>query len=408
MNIIQFLLTVLLASSSSLLLAQPTSVSAVFDSLNHRVLTTKKGYYQTYYTWKTAPKEDTSFYQAEIYFFRDSNKALNTACFVVKRDNDTWQAYDGEKGYTKYNNKPKVRVDTIGKDGAILYKGNSGGDIIFLPLLYNKQNIFPLEKHDTSSLKIIENQGEKTIYITLEDTFVNTYRINPKDPVIGSRKVIYEISYPDYQLKQHTDWFYFMTTPIYRNTIISPIQPLLDSIKFEKIFNLDSLLQAGYTLTDRETESNAQRQKEVQLIEVGATLPDFGIVNLDGDTVKLNGLNKGVLLLDFWYQSCYPCLQALPAIEQLYQKQQQYNLMVLGVNPFDRDPAKIKRFLKDRDISYPSLLDTDKLYVQKLGIKGYPTMLLVDAATKKVLYVQEGFSERVEKKLIELLNAYKD
>lgn len=389
--------------NSLFLSAQPTSVSAVFNSVNQRFTSVKKGYYETSVRWKSAMKEDTSIYKAQVYFFKEEDD--NTAKFVAKwgKDDLLMQIYDGVQLYSVNPKKQFITSYYKGEDGKQVFKGNFGGMAVFLPYLLTKPAIFPIEKYDSSSLKVLKENKEKILLVTLKDTLINNSKITSKDPDVIFRKIEYEITYPDYQIRRHTDLVSFTSNPQYTDTRLSNIKALPDSVTFEKMFNLDSLLKVGYKLRDGDAIQKEVITQQPTLIKEGDVLPDFAMVNLEGDTVRASDLRNGLILLDFWYKSCFPCLKAMPAIERLYQKQHSLHLTVLGINPSDKDPLKLRQFMEDREFNYPSLLDVNKIFIKKTGINAFPTMLLVDAETKKVLLVQQGYAEELEADLIQLI-----
>jgi uncharacterized protein (UPF0332 family) len=58
-----------------------------------------------------------------------------------------------------------------------------------------------------------------------------------------------------------------------------------------------------------------------------------------------------------------------------------------------------KNFVQDREIAYPTLLDTDHKYFDTLRLQGVPVLVLVEAKSGKVLYVSYGKTENLEQEL---------
>ena len=78
-------------------------------------------------------------------------------------------------------------------------------------------------------------------------------------------------------------------------------------------------------------------------------------------------------------------------------------MIVLGMNGFDKNPATIKTFMKERAVTYHTLLDTNRKIAEQLQIRGYPTMLLIEAKSRKVLMAHSGFSLEIESKVSEFM-----
>ncbi|MXW07623.1 MAG: TlpA family protein disulfide reductase, partial [Gammaproteobacteria bacterium] len=53
---------------------------------------------------------------------------------------------------------------------------------------------------------------------------------------------------------------------------------------------------------------------------VGKSVPDFTLPNLSGETISLSDLQQknDVVLVEFWASWCGPCIEAIPALKDLY------------------------------------------------------------------------------------------
>ncbi len=76
---------------------------------------------------------------------------------------------------------------------------------------------------------------------------------------------------------------------------------------------------------------------------------------------------------------------------------------MLGINGFDKNPATIKSFMNERAVTYHTLLDTNRKLAEQLQIRGYPTMILIEAKSRKVLMAHSGFSLEIESKVSEFM-----
>lgn len=110
---------------------------------------------------------------------------------------------------------------------------------------------------------------------------------------------------------------------------------------------------------------------------------------------------KNVIIVDFWYTHCHPCVKAMPSLDKLYRKYKDKGLKVFGLNSVDNQPRSKKlldNFLGKRDISYDIILatpDVDIMY----KVNGYPTMYVVDR-NGKIAYAEIGFSDDDFEKLV--------
>ncbi len=117
---------------------------------------------------------------------------------------------------------------------------------------------------------------------------------------------------------------------------------------------------------------------------------------------------KNVIIVDFWYTHCHPCVKAMPSLDKLYRKYKDKGLKIFGINSVDNRPKSKKlldNFLSKRDISYDIILatpDVDIMY----KVNGYPTMYVIDK-NGKIAHAELGFREKsfneMVKKVEELL-----
>ena len=106
--------------------------------------------------------------------------------------------------------------------------------------------------------------------------------------------------------------------------------------------------------------------------------PEFELPVLDQSrTLSLADLKGKVVYLDFWASWCAPCALSLPELEKLRARFKNEGFEVIAVN-LDRSLADARRFLSDKDINYPILVDRQQLTPERYGVAGMPTAFLLD------------------------------
>ena len=110
---------------------------------------------------------------------------------------------------------------------------------------------------------------------------------------------------------------------------------------------------------------------------VGSKAPDFELVNLKEQPVKLGELRGKIVVLNFWATWCEPCKIEMPFFEELHQSGQA-NLEILGIN-FDEPAPQVEQFVEEYDLHFPILLDPGGEVQRIYRVRGYPTTLIVDA-----------------------------
>ena len=120
---------------------------------------------------------------------------------------------------------------------------------------------------------------------------------------------------------------------------------------------------------------------------------------------KLSEINGKIILLDFWYTSCYPCIKAIPAVNKLYHDYKDRGVVVYGINMFDdevRDKSRLDKFFRNNVVDYTSIM-VDKEITGEFQMEGYPTLLVLDE-NYQVIFKEVGFNENLYSEVADFLN----
>jgi cytochrome c biogenesis protein CcmG, thiol:disulfide interchange protein DsbE len=113
----------------------------------------------------------------------------------------------------------------------------------------------------------------------------------------------------------------------------------------------------------------------------GKPAPDFTLEVISGgepgSRIKLSDLRGKAVVLDFWASWCIPCKEQVPIIDGFARAYEGKDVVVVGVNTSD-DRADALGFLKGRNLGYPSVLDADGRVAMAYGVRGLPTLLVLD------------------------------
>ena len=116
---------------------------------------------------------------------------------------------------------------------------------------------------------------------------------------------------------------------------------------------------------------------------------DFQLLALDGQPVHLRDLDADFILLDFWGTWCEPCLGSIPHLIDLQKKYGPSKLKVVGIAcekaAANRRSGIVAATSDKLGINYPVLLadkDGDTPLQNELGVRYYPTMILLDRQGK--------------------------
>ncbi|MDQ1135832.1 peroxiredoxin [Microbacterium sp. SORGH_AS 1204] len=109
---------------------------------------------------------------------------------------------------------------------------------------------------------------------------------------------------------------------------------------------------------------------------------DFAGTLDSGAAVSSADYTGTVLVVNFWYATCGPCIIEAPRLEQAYQSFQGQDVAFLGVNTYDQ-PSTAQSFARDHGVSYPSAMAVNdaelKLaFNEKTPLNATPTTLVLD------------------------------
>ena len=108
-----------------------------------------------------------------------------------------------------------------------------------------------------------------------------------------------------------------------------------------------------------------------------------------------------VVIVDFWATWCGPCRREMPNVKAFYEKNVERGFDVVGIS-LDQDQEALAQYLEENQIPWDNLAgdDTQEL-AGKYGIRGIPTMMLVDRDGKvvSVAHSLEALAPTAEKLL---------
>lgn len=117
---------------------------------------------------------------------------------------------------------------------------------------------------------------------------------------------------------------------------------------------------------------------------------EFNLPLLERRNVGLKDFKGKVVILNFWASWCPPCREEMPSLERLYKGYKDKGLLILGVN-YMETPKKVKGFMKEFKLTFPTLLDKDGEVMREYMVVGIPTTFIID---KKGMVAGKVFGDR--------------
>lgn len=121
------------------------------------------------------------------------------------------------------------------------------------------------------------------------------------------------------------------------------------------------------------------------LLKEGKLFPPMQLLNSNLQSHSLTDNTGKYFLLDFWFTSCKPCLEAIPRLNDIYKKFNKSGLEIISVS-VDRDPT-VKKWLRrimEGDMPWKHSLDLNGLNSEKLFVKNFPRYILLDENWKVI------------------------
>ncbi|HET7892142.1 MAG TPA: redoxin domain-containing protein [Candidatus Sulfotelmatobacter sp.] len=135
----------------------------------------------------------------------------------------------------------------------------------------------------------------------------------------------------------------------------------------------------GLAGCNQRSASPSQAAKHIAAGEMGSSLPDFSVQDLQGRSLSSADFRGKVVLIDFWATWCQPCKKEMPGYQSLEDRYGSQGFAVIGLKfetmPDMEDPIQ---FAKEIGVHYPLAVATDDLKNKFGGIEGLPTTLIYD------------------------------
>jgi peroxiredoxin len=125
------------------------------------------------------------------------------------------------------------------------------------------------------------------------------------------------------------------------------------------------------------------------LLKKGTPAPYFEALNLDGKLVKFSDYRGKLVLLDWWYVGCKPCVKSMIDIQKIQDELGSDSFTIIGMNPISKSRA-IKRFKRKFNYNHEVLLPS-KTFKDAYKIRAYPTIYLI-GKNGRIVYARAGYS----------------
>jgi thiol-disulfide isomerase/thioredoxin len=119
-------------------------------------------------------------------------------------------------------------------------------------------------------------------------------------------------------------------------------------------------------------------------IEVGATMPEYSAMNLDGSKFDLASKRSKVVLVNVWATWCGPCRFEIPELQRMHDAYAPKGFEVVGVSVDESGVEAVRQFVGEQKMTYPVALDPEGKLANLLQTSVLPTSVLLDRSGKIV------------------------
>lgn len=327
-------------------------------------------HYYILYFQKFLSEKDTTVYEAEVYLKRVYSDSFGYYLNIYHPEWESRQIYDGKTiAWIDYKNKVCMLTD-VAEYGTGSMDGNVTSNFIIGRLMKKERWTDFISDPEITKMEFTSKKGISHFTIQFKDG--EEIKNNSIDITFNKKTSAYYFS-------EKLD---FEGMHQYRE-LITDVQKT--NFNTDTLFHFEKFLPAGFKV------KNYSPGQPVPLLENNKFTPSWKLTDLDGKEVHIDSLFGKVILLDFWYRSCYPCMKLQPFLQQLHDEYKDKGLVVLGVNPFDKDDELLREFIAGKKMSYPVLLNAKEVS-EMYNVSGYPTLYLI-SKEGKIAKTHVGYSE---------------
>ena len=153
-----------------------------------------------------------------------------------------------------------------------------------------------------------------------------------------------------------------------------------------RIFTLSFLILYSMILYSQRGVSSYSFEKE-RFKNIGKQLLPFTAESLNGDTISNKELEGKIIIINFWFEGCAPCVAEFDALKSIYNKF--CNNSRFQFISFTKDyPEYVSNVVKKYNLPFPIYPIGGKCYKLNFG-SGFPTTFILDEKSR-VIYCKIG------------------
>ena len=141
-------------------------------------------------------------------------------------------------------------------------------------------------------------------------------------------------------------------------------------------------------VSEYDKEQSNQENEQVRQPQQDQVGSDAADLDMNGKTYSLSSLKGKVVVINFWFVECKPCVIEMPELNEIVEKykSEEVVFLVFAMN----EKSKIESFLKKHVFDYTILPDSGAV-IGDYKIKSYPAHIILDQ-NSKIAFSKRGLS----------------
>ncbi|WP_395062513.1 TlpA family protein disulfide reductase [Flavobacterium sp.] len=188
---------------------------------------------------------------------------------------------------------------------------------------------------------------------------------------------------------------------ISKNYLKNPYKPIYfgDSINNKSITVIKYLSKEEYKTINDEFQDKQKKDTENRKQLKGRHIENLDLTDINGNKFSLESLSGKIIVLNFWFTKCAPCIKEMPDLNDLKEKYKENPIVFFAIT-YDKKNL-VDDFLKKIKLDF-TVIPNDRKTINQFGIQFFPTNLVIDS-NGKVVYVNELFGGNGIKEIDKIL-----
>ena len=112
----------------------------------------------------------------------------------------------------------------------------------------------------------------------------------------------------------------------------------------------------------------------------GEPAADFALTTFDGGDFRLSEQRGNVVVINFWYPSCPPCRDEMPAFQEAWERYRGHNVRFIGLfvpQGFDTEESA-RAFVDELGLTFTFATDVRGMVASAYEVQYFPTTYFID------------------------------